>query len=300
MLTRPLYEVASNDVPSAIRVGVLLAWVALLLWGLHKATEHGLRGKLLEYLMRDGDYGWLSPLLLSVVVFFFAASGFAALTALLHDWDAVTVFDRTCPRCPLVFDDYLNFYTWHFLDAVPLLDVNETLRWEQPLVYQGALAAWLVLALKVAVILPIVALVRRYWKIRSKMPKVRVDAWPRIVHLRKQVKVKWASVPPPPGFVFDVYMKPPPGSDLSEEDAVPTLDTPEGRARLATALIAGDGWTVWKEGDRSASSTFDTPLQGRYLFQARWRRETESRADASKTPRTVTVTVAPSRATAAT
>ena len=40
--------------------------------------------------------------------------------------------------------------------------------------YEGALAGWLVLALKVSVILPLIKGIRSYWKLRMEMPKLRI------------------------------------------------------------------------------------------------------------------------------
>jgi hypothetical protein len=216
---------------------------------------------------------------------------------LLYEWDTIDAVDRTCARCPLLFGDFMDFYTWNFLDAVPLLEVNETLRWEEPIEYRGALAAWLVLAVKVAVILPVVQLVRTYWKMRSEIPKTCVTAWRRIVHPGDRVKVRWAGTPPPPGFVFDVYMKPPSDTDPrrveGRREGAPGLGTPEDKESAMTLYVAGPGWTLWKRGEKAEGSEFSARGPGKYMFQARWRRETERRDKASNTPRTVTVTVKP-------
>ena len=50
-----------------------------------------------------------------------------------------------------------DFFLWHFLDAVPLLKVNETLNFKVPLTYETSSVGWILLAFKVAVILPVIA-----------------------------------------------------------------------------------------------------------------------------------------------
>ena len=71
LLAIPVFEADVNEVPSWVRILVLMLWVALLLVVVRYASGAVVRTRLLKYLMRDGDYGWLSPLLLVVVVFWF-------------------------------------------------------------------------------------------------------------------------------------------------------------------------------------------------------------------------------------
>ena len=49
-----------------------------------------------------------------------------------------------------------DFFLWHFLDAVPLLKVNETLGWGPPLTYTSVSVGWMLLLFKVVVILPVI------------------------------------------------------------------------------------------------------------------------------------------------
>ena len=113
--------------------------------------------------------------------------------------------DPSCTTpCALIPDNFFNFYTWHFLDSTPLFKVNETLQLKEPLVYRGVAAGWLVVAFKVAVILPLIQAIRSYWKLRSDLPILRMDARPRIVHKDDEVTIEWALSEPPAGYVFDV------------------------------------------------------------------------------------------------
>jgi hypothetical protein len=139
------------------------------------------RTRALQYLMRDGDYGWLSPLLWAAAIFFFTTAIFSAVTQLLWEWRAVDISDPSCTTpCALIPDNSFNFYTWHFLESIPLFEVNETLQLKEPLIYRGAAAGWLVVAFKVAVILPLIQAIRSYWKLRSDLPSLRAlrhEAW---------------------------------------------------------------------------------------------------------------------------
>ena len=50
-----------------------------------------------------------------------------------------------------------DFFFWHFLDAVPLLKVNETLNWEAPLTYDTTSVGWILLLFKAVVIIPVIS-----------------------------------------------------------------------------------------------------------------------------------------------
>jgi hypothetical protein len=285
VLAFPVYKAGVSGPSSWVRVIVLALWILALALLIRYLADEGRRRGALERLMKDGDYGWLLPLLLAVVIFFFAATGFAALTQLLQEWDLVNLRKPHCAACRLDWEDFFNFYTWHFADAIPLLKIPDTLNWEESLVYEGAGPGWLVLGLQASVILPLIQTIRSYWKLRSTMPRVRVDARPRVVRKGAGVTVSWALSAPPPGYVFDVYVAPPkvPGRQRvglkKDEEATETL------------LTVGPGWDIWQRGVTDRSTEYHPAMPGRYRFQARWRKATEDRYHASNTPRTVTVTV---------
>ena len=296
LLAIPVFNVDVNGGPSWIRILVLMLWVVVLLVVVRYASGAGLRTRLLKYLMRDGDYGWLSPLLLVVVVFWFTTIGFAALTHLLWEWRVVDLTDPSCAtRCPLDSEQFFDFYTWHFLESVPILRINETLHWREPLVYRGAAAGWLVVALKVAVILPFIQVIRTYWNLRSDTPGLRIEAWRRIVGEGDPVRVTWALSEPPVGYVYDVYVKEEPeGPDPSTggpEAAGASPGAEMSEEEQLTSLIVGPGWRLWHGDETTTSAEYVPARAGTYRFQARWRKATEHRARASNTPRTVKVVV---------
>ena len=305
LATFPVYLVEHNDVPSWVRVTVVAFWllifIALLINYLARPTN---RTKTLKYLMRDGDYGWLSPLLYAVAIFLSTTVVFSAATRVLWEWRMVNISDPTCKApCVIRSEDFFNFYTWHFLDSIPLLKVNETLHWKEPLVYRGAAAGWLIVALKVAIILPLIQSIRIYWKIRSDQPGLRIDAWPRVVHEDEKVTIKWSPSEPPEGYVFDVYIREPtdvePNSNkrklIDTQELIEILrDTSLSSEQRTTISVTRErGWKVLVEGTTTTSAQYTCPRAGAYRFQAHWRKATEHRGEASKTLRNVKVIAKP-------
>jgi hypothetical protein len=293
ILAYPVFWVENRNVPSWVRVVVLTVWVMLLAVIVNYMARPTTRTRALQYLMREGDYGWLSPLLWAVAIFIFTTVIFSAVTHLLWEWRVVDISDPSCTApCALITDHFFNFYTWHLLESIPLFKVNETLHLNEPLVYRGAAAGWLVVAFKVAVILPLIQAIRSYWKLRSDLPILRMDAWPRIVHRGHKAMIKWAPTEPPAGYVFDVYIQEPKDSEpkIDQRQAVeaPTDGDPSSE-QLATIKLVGKGWRLWLKGATNTSQQYTCPRVGTYRFQARWRKAAESQGDASNTPRDVKV-----------
>jgi len=178
---------------------VLTLFVILLAILVNYMARPTTRTRALQYLMRGGDYGWLSPLLWAAAIFFFTTVIFSAVTQLLWEWRVVDISDPSCTTpCALIPDNFFNFYTWHFLESIPLFKVNETLQLKEPLVYRGAAAGWLVVAFKVAVILPLIQAIRSYWS-RSDGHRANLQSATYSTSTsRNQVSVNGKPKPPPP------------------------------------------------------------------------------------------------------
>jgi hypothetical protein len=66
---------------------------------------------------------------------------------------------------PIFFYSNLqDFFIWHFLEDIPLLHVNQTLRWAEPLTYTSPALGFIVLMFKITVIVPVTAAFVAYWK----------------------------------------------------------------------------------------------------------------------------------------
>jgi hypothetical protein len=57
-----------------------------------------------------------------------------------------------------------DFYFWHFLDAVPVFKITDTLLWKEPLIYDSSWIGLLLLFFKIIVISPIVGAFIWYWR----------------------------------------------------------------------------------------------------------------------------------------
>jgi hypothetical protein len=115
-----------------------------------------LRRMLLDNTGLLGPFGGLALLFASLTSIFAAITVIAAKEKLVR-------FTGGSPGSPS-FEESARLYVWHFSNAVPLLDVNETLRWKAPLVYTSSRAGILVLLYKMAVIIPLIGAFFFYWK----------------------------------------------------------------------------------------------------------------------------------------
>jgi hypothetical protein len=108
-----------------------------------------------------GASGVLGPFALLAVLFVVMTSVFAAITVIAADEGLITLAAAR-PELPS-FEEVAQLYVWQFCKSVPLLDVNETLRWEPPFVYAGSGMGILVLLYKLAVIIPLIGTFFFYW-----------------------------------------------------------------------------------------------------------------------------------------
>jgi hypothetical protein len=245
---------AAENWPTWAIVALLPVFVAVLGFALFWLFGEERRRRLFATLMRDGLLGWLSPLIVASLIFVFALSVFSVVTFLLLDWNAVNLTAPSCEQCPVELEELLSFYTWHFLQVVPLLMINESLQWNVPLVYSGALAGWLVLAFKAAVILPLIQAIRTYLQVRKAVPRIRVRpwAWPRVTRPGAEVRISWAGTAPPATHVFDVRL----------EQAGPPVVNGERRPR--TEFVE----RTWLRDTDRTSGKYTPTTPGVYRFRA--------------------------------
>ena len=69
-----------------------------------------------------------------------------------------------------------DFYLWHFLEAIPLLDINATLLWDVRLTYTDRWVGFFLLLFKITVIIPLIGAFAGYWKYRQAHPNVSDNA----------------------------------------------------------------------------------------------------------------------------
>ena len=109
-------------------------------------------------------FGKSGLLFLSFVNLVGAASVFASLTLSLYNHQRLIL--EPCAGRPVDAASLLDFYMWHLLKLVPLLKLNETLKWAEPLCYQQGRVGALILLFQALVVLPCINAIRFYFKNR--------------------------------------------------------------------------------------------------------------------------------------
>jgi hypothetical protein len=105
-------------------------------------------------------FGRAEPLAATLLVLGLAVGTFAGLTTLLYEHGQLELQGRRVERDSTMLGVAADFYIWHLLDSVPLLDIPQTIRWAKPYEYSDSLSGWLLLAFKAFVILPLIQAVR--------------------------------------------------------------------------------------------------------------------------------------------
>jgi hypothetical protein len=142
---------ASKDV-LALEVAVAVLLVALTVAGLWWAFA---RGGLVARL----HTGRFEPIVRASVVAFFAVGTFASITGILRHEGAIDVVGEPIEQ-ELFVDAAAEFYVWHLVDTVPLLDVADNLDWEEPFTFGDRVGGLLLIGFKGFVIFPLIQVAR--------------------------------------------------------------------------------------------------------------------------------------------
>lgn len=105
--------------------------------------------------------GLIGPFGLLAVLFAIMTSIFASATLIAADKDLISLTARGVDQPS--FEEIAQLYIWQFSKSVPLLDINETLRWKPPFIYTGTGTGTLVLLYKIAVIVPVIGTFLAFW-----------------------------------------------------------------------------------------------------------------------------------------
>jgi hypothetical protein len=144
----------------SLQIIVFVIWGGLLVWWVGLVATERKRERLFIWL--EERVGRFSPLAYSFNLLLFAMIFFSSVTYVFCAHGKLRFIGQ--PEAKLSFDSLQSFYTWHFLEAVPLLKVNETLGWKAPVSYESGLVGLLLLLFKLAVIVPVIACFASYWK----------------------------------------------------------------------------------------------------------------------------------------
>ena len=158
-----LFNWLSQFILSRFTLGFQL--VVFVVWGLllalavvFIATERN-RERLFNRLQKIGHFAPVaySINLLMIAVMFFSSVTYVLVARGVLKLNAASGSDVTQGAIA-------DFYFWHFLKAVPLLEVTETLNWKVPLTYESGWTGLVLLLFKLAVIVPVIAAFAWYWK----------------------------------------------------------------------------------------------------------------------------------------
>lgn len=113
--------------------------------------------------------GLIGPFGLLAVLFAIMTSIFASATLIAADKDLISLTAGGVDQPS--FEEIAQLYIWQFCKSVPLLDINETLRWKPPFIYTGTGTGTLVLLYKIAVIIPVIGAFLAFWSTLVEEPE---------------------------------------------------------------------------------------------------------------------------------
>jgi hypothetical protein len=132
--------------------------VAFVVWGFlltaavfSVATEKN-RERVLKRLRK---FSLFAPIAYSFNLLMIAILFFSSVTYVLVDHGVLKL--NGPPGAQISPEVIRDFYSWHFLHAVPLLKVNETLHWKEPLTYESGWVGLILLLFQLTVIVPVIA-----------------------------------------------------------------------------------------------------------------------------------------------
>jgi hypothetical protein len=105
--------------------------------------------------LHNRGFHW--PVMYSASILYLAIACFTALFYFLNMHYDVITLEPIFPITQLKFTTLQDFFLWHFLDAIPSIDVPDTILFKIPYTYNHSLLGWLVLLFKVVVIIPMIA-----------------------------------------------------------------------------------------------------------------------------------------------
>jgi hypothetical protein len=145
--------------------------LVLTIWGLLLLSSAFvvMYGKTEERIFnRMRKIGILAPLIYSLNLLLISIQFFAVATFLLQESGNVSLTLGSAQA--LSVDAVADFFLWHFLNAVPVLKITDTLLWDPPLTYDQPVVGLILLAFKISVISPVIAAFSWSWKRFRKAP----------------------------------------------------------------------------------------------------------------------------------
>ena len=166
-ISRALFQFAEATSLTRFQISLLVAWGLLLFGELYLLSIENYREKFFAWVRRNfGGWAlyWFFFTLLYVAPGFFGSVTYMLVKIDILPWTPVNQ--------EITSSQVSNFYLWHFVDAIPLLKVNSTLRWQEPLTYDNGGIGFLLLLFKIVVISPVIASFIWYRQFVAKEKKV--------------------------------------------------------------------------------------------------------------------------------
>lgn len=170
--------------PTIVQVAAFVLWGLLLIFGSGAVLTEKNRERVLTWLQRR--IGKFAPWPYALNLLFIAGLFFSSVTYVLlnHgvlrlDRPSVEVSADGSKQSPAEISDgnIKDFYAWHFVQGIPLLRINETLRWSEPLTYKEGWVGPVLLLFKLMVILPVIRVFTWSWRRedprRKKLRRIR-------------------------------------------------------------------------------------------------------------------------------
>jgi len=158
--------------PLWLQIATLTAWGILLAGALALIATKSMRNRMLE---RFVQVSVGLPAAYSFSVLMLASLFFSSVSFVLVQQGKLALAPGSSHDVTLA--SLSDFFLWHFLDAVPLLKITETLKWDVPLTYTSGTVGLIVLVFKVVVILPVIGAFTWYatGETRKQMPEIAIE-----------------------------------------------------------------------------------------------------------------------------
>ncbi|HKR61080.1 MAG TPA: hypothetical protein VJS64_15275 [Pyrinomonadaceae bacterium] len=141
-------------------LGVFILGLAFLVWLI------GTEENRIKYHSRVKDlFGPRGMLVLPIALLGTASSVMASLTFRLYSHGKIAL--ETCSGRAVTEAGLMDFYVWHFFNIVPLLQLNNLIRWGEPYCYKQSRVGFLILVFQLLVVIPSFNAIRFFWRNRK-------------------------------------------------------------------------------------------------------------------------------------
>lgn len=154
-----LSQYVLSNLPFSYQLIVFAVWGVLLVWALMLIFTDSKRELFFGKLQKLGSF---TPIAYAFNLLMIAVTFFSSVTYVLVRQGLISL--NIAANIDVSHGAIMNFYLWHFLDAIPFLEVNKTLHWDEPLTYKSSWIGFALLVFKLLVILPVIAAFAWYWK----------------------------------------------------------------------------------------------------------------------------------------